>query len=110
MTSLSDSDDERDLYLGEQPGLTTVILRLTTLGLPLRELIYEYKYQILVLFKCCLLQPKVTIIHKIHCKLLISVDAILWYSMRKIVHDAVFFNILNTRSSAQVGGLCRSRV
>ncbi|KAL9597553.1 MAG: hypothetical protein Q9219_005055 [cf. Caloplaca sp. 3 TL-2023] len=34
--------DERDSYL----------------GLSLRELIYEYKYQTLVLFKCCLLQPK----------------------------------------------------
>ncbi|KAL8745579.1 MAG: hypothetical protein Q9190_002291 [Brigantiaea leucoxantha] len=28
------------------------------LGLSLRELIYEYKHQTLVLFKCCLLQPK----------------------------------------------------
>ncbi|KAL8737299.1 MAG: hypothetical protein Q9181_001823 [Wetmoreana brouardii] len=27
-------------------------------GLSLRELIYEYKHQTLVLFKCCLLQPK----------------------------------------------------
>ena len=29
------------------------------LGLSLRELIHEFKYQTLVLFKCCLLQPKV---------------------------------------------------
>ena len=34
---------------------------LTFPGLPLRELIYEYKHQTLVLFKCCLLQPKVMI-------------------------------------------------
>ncbi|KAI9672477.1 MAG: late secretory pathway protein avl9 [Caeruleum heppii] len=27
-------------------------------GLPLRELIHEFKHQTLVLFKCCLLQPK----------------------------------------------------
>ncbi|KAI4272876.1 MAG: hypothetical protein L6R35_006451, partial [Caloplaca aegaea] len=40
--NLQDTEDERDLYL----------------GLSLRELIYEYKYQTLVLFKCCLLQPK----------------------------------------------------
>ncbi|KAL8653456.1 MAG: hypothetical protein Q9210_002089 [Variospora velana] len=40
--NLQDTEDERDLYL----------------GLSLRELLYEYKYQTLVLFKCCLLQPK----------------------------------------------------
>lgn len=32
---------------------------LTVLGLSLRELIHEYRHQTLVLFKCCLLQPKV---------------------------------------------------
>ncbi len=32
---------------------------LTMIGLSLRELIHEFKYQTLVLFKCCLLQPKV---------------------------------------------------
>jgi len=31
-------------------------------GLSLREIIHEYKHQTLVLFKCCLLQPKVTIL------------------------------------------------
>ncbi|KAL8902836.1 MAG: hypothetical protein Q9207_004348 [Kuettlingeria erythrocarpa] len=41
-TNLQDTEDERDLYL----------------GLSLRELLHEYKYQTLVLFKCCLLQPK----------------------------------------------------
>ncbi|KAI4199645.1 MAG: hypothetical protein LQ346_002534 [Caloplaca aetnensis] len=40
--NLQDTEDERDLYL----------------GLSLRELLHEYKYQTLVLFKCCLLQPK----------------------------------------------------
>lgn len=88
----------------------SVILRLTTLGLPLRELIHEYKYQILVLFKCCLLQPKVTIIQKILYQVLILVDAILWLPMRQIMHDAVFFDIPYTWSSAEAGGLCRSRV
>ena len=29
------------------------------LGMSLRELIHEFKWQTLVLFKCCLLQPKV---------------------------------------------------
>ncbi|MCJ1428187.1 late secretory pathway protein avl9 [Sticta canariensis] len=42
VNSLKDSDNDRDQYL----------------GLPLRELVYEYKHQTLVLFKCCLLQPK----------------------------------------------------
>lgn len=29
-------------------------------GLSLRELVYEFRHQTLVLFKCALLQPKVT--------------------------------------------------
>ena len=33
------------------------------LGLSLREMIHEFKYQTLVLFKALLLQPKVQIIH-----------------------------------------------
>ncbi|KAA6409608.1 MAG: hypothetical protein FRX48_06220 [Lasallia pustulata] len=41
-SSLQDTEDDRDQYL----------------GLSLRELIHEFKYQTLVLFKCCLLQPK----------------------------------------------------
>lgn len=32
------------------------------LGMSLRELIHEYKWQTLVLLKCCLLQPKVTLL------------------------------------------------
>lgn len=39
----SDTDDERDQYF----------------GLSLRELVHHFKWQILVLFKCLLLQPKV---------------------------------------------------
>ena len=41
--SFRDQADERDHFF----------------GLGLRELIHEYKYQVLVLFKCLLLQPKV---------------------------------------------------
>lgn len=40
---LSDGDDDRDQYL----------------GMSLRSLIREFRWQTLVLFKCCLLQPKV---------------------------------------------------
>jgi len=32
-------------------------------GISLRELIHEFKWQTLVLFKCALLQPKVRFIH-----------------------------------------------
>ena len=39
--------------------LQSIVLSLTGLGLSLRELIDEYRHQTLVLFKCCLLQPKV---------------------------------------------------
>ncbi|KAI9874423.1 MAG: late secretory pathway protein avl9 [Pleopsidium flavum] len=42
LQSLKDTEGDRDQYL----------------GLSLRELIHEFKYQTLVLFKCCLLQPK----------------------------------------------------
>jgi Transport protein Avl9 len=41
--SLYDDETQREQYL----------------GVSLRELIHEWKHQILVLFKCCLLQPKV---------------------------------------------------
>lgn len=37
------NEDEREQYV----------------GLPLREIVHEYKSQALVLFKCMLLQPKV---------------------------------------------------
>ncbi|KZF23456.1 hypothetical protein L228DRAFT_267461 [Xylona heveae TC161] len=40
--TLHDNDADKDQYL----------------GLSLREMIHEFKYQTLVLFKCCLLQPK----------------------------------------------------
>ena len=58
--SLQESEGDRDQYLGE-PTLTypRLISRLTIIGLSLREFIHEFKYQTLVLLKCCLLQPKV---------------------------------------------------
>ncbi|OCL14171.1 cytoplasm protein [Glonium stellatum] len=49
--SFRDQDDERDQYF----------------GLSLRELIHEFKYQTLVLFKCCLLQPKMLFFGS-HCE------------------------------------------
>lgn len=41
---LASEDEDKDTYL----------------GLSLRELVREFKWQTLVLFKCCLLQPKVS--------------------------------------------------
>jgi hypothetical protein len=41
--SFRDQDDERDQFF----------------GLSLREIIHQFKWQTLVLFKCLLLQPKV---------------------------------------------------
>ncbi|OCK84180.1 cytoplasm protein [Lepidopterella palustris CBS 459.81] len=49
--SFHDADDERDQYF----------------GLSLRELIHEFKWQTLVLFKCCLLQPKMLFFGS-HCE------------------------------------------
>jgi hypothetical protein len=42
---LGDGDEDRDQYL----------------GMSLRQLVREFKWQTLVLFKCCLLQPKVSL-------------------------------------------------
>ncbi len=54
-------DTEDDQYLGRARRiLDECAFWLTILGLSLREFIHEYKHQALVLFKCCLLQPKVT--------------------------------------------------
>ncbi len=53
---------EDDQYLGTSPitydacGCVLIFV-----GISLRELIHEYKHQTLVLFKCCLLQPKVNL-------------------------------------------------
>ncbi len=50
---------EDDQYLGTAPYVVSGDEKLIEIGLSLRELIFEYKHQALVLFKCCLLQPKV---------------------------------------------------
>ncbi|SLM39197.1 AVL9/DENND6 domain [Lasallia pustulata] len=57
-SSLQDTEDDRDQYLGMLPIERPSMQTLTNAGLSLRELIHEFKYQTLVLFKCCLLQPK----------------------------------------------------
>jgi len=47
------------------------------LGMSLRELVREFKWQTLVLFKCCLLQPKVCFDGFLG-KSLICIDVVLW--------------------------------
>lgn len=84
---------------------------LISIGLSLREFIHEYKHQTLVLFKCCLLQPKVSSPqYRFLGFLFILPDAILWFSVREIMHDAIFVDILDTRSTTKVGGLRGSRI
>lgn len=78
-------------------------------GLSLREFIHEFKYQTLVLFKCCLLQPKVHRMFPVNCyPLLTRADAILRVSMRATVHDAVLPYISYTWSDTKTRGLRRS--
>ncbi|KAH8197198.1 hypothetical protein TruAng_008652 [Truncatella angustata] len=40
---------------------------------------------------------------------LVPQDAVLWVAMRKIVHDAIFSDISDTRSFEELAGLCRPR-
>lgn len=50
-------------YLGAP--LRLQIDRTDISGLSLRELVYEFRHQTLVLFKCALLQPKVASLHSL---------------------------------------------
>ena len=71
------------------------------LGMSLRELVHEFKWQTLVLLKCCLLQPKVSHIrlkNSRYCADVTCPDAFLRLAVRASMHDAVFFSIFNTRS------------
>lgn len=73
-------------------------LILTVKGLSLRELIHEFKYQTLVLFKCCLLQPKVLSSQRSPLRLLTDEDAFLRLAVRTIMHDAVLVDLPHTGS------------
>jgi hypothetical protein len=61
---LQEGGDDRDQYLGKWRDRTRRYGNgqspnsIVTSGLSLRELIHEFKHETLVLFKCCLLQPK----------------------------------------------------
>lgn len=63
VTLLRNLEGGMDHYFG---GYTTGVVKgveagLMRTGISLRELIHEFKWQTLVLFKCALLQPKVSI-------------------------------------------------
>lgn len=77
-----------------------------TAGLSLRELIHEYKHQTLVLFKCCLLQPKVQPRRTdLLYDGLTSSDALLRVSLRTIMHGPIRSDITDSRSFTEVGRL-----
>jgi hypothetical protein len=101
---LMHEDEDRDQYL----------------GLSLRELVREFRWQTLVLLKCCLLQPKVihsllgervwlggvTICAVADCA---SVDALLRHPLRAPVSDPVLPDIVDPGAPSQPAGLGRAR-
>jgi hypothetical protein len=68
------------------------------LGLSLRELIHEFKWQTLVLFKCALLQPKV---RRVRLDAVYRIDrssgSLLRFALRAIMHDAICPYFSDTR-------------
>jgi len=70
---------------------------LTILGLSLREMIHEFKYQTLVLFKALLLQPKVCPPVQHGLPNLTPADALLWFALRASMHDTILLDFSDTR-------------
>ena len=81
------------------------ILTYLYLGLSLRELIHEFKYQTLVLFKCCLLQPKVFSSLQLQLYLLTWPDAVLRVTLRASLHDAILTYLINTWTNSSLARL-----
>lgn len=110
LRSLKDADDDRDQYLGMSLHLNAFDGRMfMAAGLSLRELVHDYKHQTLVLFKCCLLQPKVqSRIQPFDLPRLTMSDAVLRVPLRTVMHDAVCFDLFDPGPVAQPGGLRRS--
>ena len=98
--SLQDTED--DQYLGMNPQKQMYIPPLIHAGISLRELIHQYKHQTLVLFKCCLLQPKVWQQSQ-GSKYLsdTSLDALLWLTLRAPLHGTVCLDIIDTWLTAK---------
>jgi len=82
---------------------------LTLEGLSLRELIHEFKYQTLVLFKCCLLQPKVLGCRELSVWLLTGEDAFLRLAVRTVMYDAILVDFPHTGSYPKSSRLCGPR-
>lgn len=106
------ADEKERGMLSDEEG------RDTYLGMSLREMVHEFKWQTLVLLKCCLLQPKVSTEPVSNCVLRkfgfdavadrSFADVIFWLSLRAPLHDAVFLDIIDTRPHSKASGLCGS--
>ena len=86
------SEEDRDQYL----------------GMSLRELVREFRWQTLVLLKCCLLQPKVrqTIAYGFGmCTDGCFADAVLWLAVRTPMYDAVLSYIIDSGPVEESAGL-----
>jgi hypothetical protein len=62
LPTLLKNQGEVDHYFGKGIHSSFISSWLNGTGISLRELIHEFKWQTLVLFKCALLQPKVGIL------------------------------------------------
>lgn len=105
------ADEKERGMLSDEEG------RDTYLGMSLREMVHEFKWQTLVLLKCCLLQPKVSALsgpqwlvlrHSFEAIANASfVDVVFRLSLRAALHDAVLSDFIDTRSHSEASGLCR---
>jgi hypothetical protein len=65
-------EEEKDQFFGQnQPTVTPNNISNCLPGMSLREMIHDFKYQTLVLFKCLLLQPKVGTLFYPQCHFLL---------------------------------------
>jgi hypothetical protein len=95
-TLLKNQEGEMDHYFG-MPVWTFYDVSLTMTGISLREMIHDFKWQTLVLFKSALLQPKVCTISLLGVYHADLVDALLRFPLRAAVHDAVCSYFIDTR-------------
>lgn len=77
-------------------------------GISLRELIHEFKWQTLVLFKCALLQPKVPLSRakKDARSADRTPDAFLRLPLRAVMHDTICLDFSDTRPYSPPSRFC----
>jgi hypothetical protein len=77
-------------------------------GISLRELIHEFKWQTLVLFKCALLQPKVPLSRakKDGRSADRTSDAFLRLPLRAVMHDTICLDFSDTRPYSPPSRFC----